>query len=80
MPWGGIFDINGKLKAIKDEEAQSHAPDFWNNPKKAELVLKGINQKKKWTQPFLMLSTSLEDLSVLFDFYKEGDVTEVEVD
>ena len=27
-----------------------------------------------------MLSTSLEDLSVLYDFYKDGDVTENEVD
>ena len=80
MPWGGIFDIEGKLKSIKEEEEKSHAPDFWNNPKEAEKLLKGIKLKKNWTEPFAGLSASFDDLSVLFDFFKSGDATEKEVD
>ena len=65
--WGGIFDIDRKLQLIKEEEALTHAADFWNDPKKAEIVLKGINQKKKWTQPYIELSSSIDDLAVLFE-------------
>ena len=80
MPWGGIFDIDGKLKAIEEEEKISHAPDFWNDPKEAEKLLKGVKQKKNWTTAFDQLNKSLEDLTVLFDFFKSGDATEKEVD
>ena len=80
MPWGGIFDIEGKLKAIKEEESISHTPDFWNDPKAAEKLLKSIKQKKKWTDAFDQISKSYDDLSVLFEFYKSGDATEKEVD
>jgi peptide chain release factor 2 len=68
------------LQAISQEEKQTHAADFWNDPKKAEQVLKGINLKKKWTQPFQQLTSSTDDLSVLFEFYREGAATEQEVD
>jgi len=44
------------------------------------LILKDISQKKKWTQPFDKLNSAVEDLAVLFDFFKEGAATETEVD
>ncbi len=72
--------MDGKLKTIKDEEEKSHAPDFWNNPKEAEKLLKGIKQKKNWTSAFTALNGSFEDLTVLFDFQKAGDTSEKEVD
>jgi peptide chain release factor 2 len=53
---------------------------FWNNPKEAEKLLKGIKQKKNWTDAFAALHSSYEDLNVLFEFFKAGDTTEKEVD
>ena len=44
------------------------------------MILKSINQKKHWTQPFQAVYATIEDLSVLFDFYKEGAATEEEVE
>ncbi len=44
------------------------------------MVLKGINQKKNWTAPFLELEASVDDLAVLYEFYKEGAATESELD
>jgi len=58
----------------------THAPDFWSDSKRAETILKSIQQKKTWTEAFAEISSSLDDLSVLFDFYKSGDATEDEVD
>ncbi|HRH65215.1 MAG TPA: peptide chain release factor 2 [Bacteroidia bacterium] len=76
----GHLDIDSKLVAIQQEEAQSHAPGFWDNPKAAEKLLKGIKQKKNWTDAFAEIQRSAEDLAVLFDFYKAGDVSEEEIE
>ncbi|CAN5620545.1 peptide chain release factor 2 [soil metagenome] len=72
--------MDAKLITIKEEEERTHAQDFWNNPKEAEKLLKGIKQKKNWTGSFGALNSSYEDLSVLFEFFKAGDISEKEVD
>lgn len=79
-PWGGIFDIDVKLLKIKEEEQLTHAPDFWNDAKRAEQILKNIKLKKNWTDAFKQVATCVDDLAVLFDFLKTGDATEQEVE
>ncbi|HNR18985.1 MAG TPA: peptide chain release factor 2 [Bacteroidia bacterium] len=76
----GIFDVDVKLLKIQEEEQLTHAPDFWNDPKRAEQILKSIKQKKNWTDAYKQVNTSVDDLAVLFDFAKEGAATEQEVD
>ena len=78
--WGGIFDIDSKRQLITEEEQQSQAPGFWDNPKKAELLLKKIKDKKIWTTAFDDANSSYEDLLVLFDFHSEGEASEKEVE
>ncbi|MFH1321627.1 MAG: peptide chain release factor 2 [Bacteroidota bacterium] len=75
----GIFDIAVKLKQIAEEEQQSQAVDFWNDPKKAELFLKQRSNKKIWTSAFNKTNSSLEDLLVLYDFFKTGEASEQEM-
>ncbi len=58
----------------------TQAPGFWDNPKKAEVILKKTQSKKIWVDAFSDAFINLEDLNVLFDFYKEGEATEEEVD
>lgn len=43
-------------------------------------MLKGIKSKKNWTDDFQEVGKSYDDLAVLFDFYKEGDVSEEEIE
>lgn len=69
-----------KLLKIQEEEQLTHAPDFWNDPKRAEQILKSIKQKKNWTDAYKQVNTSVDDLAVLFDFATEGAATEQEVD
>lgn len=78
--WGGIFDIDNKRQLIAEEEQQSQAPGFWDDPKKAELLLKKIKDKKIWTTAFGDANSSYEDLLVLFDFHSEGEASEEEVE
>jgi peptide chain release factor 2 len=75
----GFLDINKKLIQIQEEEARSHEADFWNDAKAAELHMKGIRSKKIWTDAFDAIDSAVEDLKVLFDFFKEGEVSEEEL-
>ena len=58
----------------------SQQPGLWNDPKKAEELLKGISQIKSWTTDFEKINTAIDDLVVLNDFLKEGEATEEDVD
>jgi peptide chain release factor 2 len=57
----------------------THAPGFWNDPKKAEEVMKEISSVKRWTAAFDYVNTAVEDLLILYDFFKEGEVTDNEI-
>jgi peptide chain release factor 2 len=80
VPWGGIFDIDRKLSLINEKEEETHDPDFWNDPKAAEKKLKEISSLKSWTSDYHRLKKELDDLTVLYDFFKEGEVTETELE
>jgi peptide chain release factor 2 len=58
----------------------SQQPGLWNDPKKAEELLKGIAQLRSWTTDFDKITTAIDDLVVLNDFFKEGEATEKDVD
>jgi peptide chain release factor 2 len=55
-------------------------PGLWNDPKKAEELMKAIAQLKSWTTDFEKINAALDDLIVLNDFYREGEATEEDVD
>lgn len=55
------------------------APDFWDDPKKAEKILAEISSKKKWTDGYENTSKAVDDLAVMFEFFQSGDATEAEL-
>ena len=72
--------MDTKLELIAEEEKLTEAPGFWNDPKKAELVLKAIQEKKSWTNAYTNAEVSLADLHVLLEFSQAGEATEQEVE
>ena len=42
----GYLDIERKLLQIAEDEKHTQDPDFWNDPKQAERVMKQIRNKK----------------------------------
>lgn len=58
----------------------SQQPGLWNDPKKAEELLKSISELKSWTGDLEKINSALDDLVVIYDFYKEGEASEEEVD
>ncbi len=72
--------MDSKLIQLEEEEQKTQDPNFWDNPKEAEKQLKVVRNIKVWTDGYKEVAGAVEDLQVLYDFYKEGDVTEEEID
>lgn len=54
-------------------------PEFWNDPKEAEKILKNIRLKKVWTDSFTEVKTLFDDLETLNEFYLADEVEETEL-
>ena len=74
------LEIDKKLIEIANEEEKTTNPDFWDHPKEAEVAMKELRFKKKWVTDYQHAITLNEDVIVLYEFYKEGDVAETEMD
>ncbi|MDN3676979.1 peptide chain release factor 2 [Flavobacterium paronense] len=74
------LDIDAKLIEITNEEEKTFAPDFWNNPKEAEIIVQNLRSKKKWVEDFEKGNAMAEELQIIYEFFKEGDATEEELD
>lgn len=65
---------------IANEEEKTFAPDFWNDSKAAELVVRQLKSKKKWVEDYEKVVALSDELQLAFDFYKEGEMTEADVE
>lgn len=57
----------------------SEAPDFWDDPREAEKMLRQISEIKKWTDEYADAYDLAEDLKVIFEFFEEGEGNEQDV-
>lgn len=78
--WGGIFDVAQKLVLIQDEEHQTLAPNFWDDPKKAEKHLKKIKEKKFWTDAYKRCQNAIDELEIAKEFFDSDALSEEELD
>lgn len=58
---------------------RSQAPDFWEDAKKAEEQMKKLKELKSWVNAYEAIKTATADLQVLYDFFKEGEAEEADV-
>ncbi|NJK98552.1 MAG: PCRF domain-containing protein, partial [Bacteroidales bacterium] len=77
---GGIFDIDRKLIQLEEEEEKTKDPKFWDDPKAAEKQLKQVASIKEWITAYNQVTSALDDLNVVLDFFKEGEAGEEDVD
>ncbi len=73
---GRCIGIDGKRKELKDKEEQSQAPDFWDDPKKAEAFLKGVSAVKTWVSSYDSARSAVDDLEVLLELDPESAETD----
>ena len=75
----GYLAIDHKRIDIQEDEKLTQDPEFWNDAKEAEKVMRRMRGKKAWIEQYETAETAVEDLQVLYDFFKEGESTEEEV-
>ena len=56
------------------------APDFWNNPKEAEIYVKNLRSKKKWIEDYNKAVEMADELQLAYEFFKEGELSVEELD
>ncbi|NNF22058.1 MAG: peptide chain release factor 2 [Saprospiraceae bacterium] len=74
------LDVDNRLHEIEDKEQQSADPEFWNDPKAAEALLKELKLHKSWVKKYNEIKETFDEIEVLLEFQKEGEVSEEEVD
>lgn len=76
----GYLDIEEKRGQVSEEEKYTHDPDFWNDQKKAQVVMKKIRELKRWVGLYEGVKREVDDLGVMFEFWKAKEVSEEEVE
>src|SRR5690606_26239543 len=56
------------------------SPDFWNDPKAAEDHVRLLNSEKKWVDQYYAAESLVDDLEVIYEFYKEKEATAEDVE
>lgn len=65
---------------VGEKEKESQKPGFWDDPRSAEELLKSISQLKSWTEQFTKVNAAIDDLVVIYDFFREGEATEEDLE
>lgn len=74
------LNIDQKQIEYEEEQLRTQAPDFWDNPKRAEAQMKKVKGIEKWLKDYKEVSTLTDELSLAVDFFKDEIVSEEEVD
>ena len=74
------LDIDNKIIQVEEEELRTHVPDFWEHPKEAQAQMKKIKDLQQWITGYKDVAKAVEELSLAWDFIKEGLIEENEID
>ncbi|MCK4894387.1 MAG: PCRF domain-containing protein, partial [Calditrichia bacterium] len=75
--FGVIFDIESKEKEIQELEKLTHDPSLWDNPEKAQTLLKKLSLQKEIIQEWSDYHKELEDLTLLLQMSKEEESPDI---
>lgn len=65
---------------IKELDEQTNADGFWDDPKAGKVIMRKLRDVKSWVTSYDEIIKANDDLGVLFEFAKEGEAEEEEVD
>ena len=74
------LNIPQKQVEFEEEQLRTQAPDFWDDPARAQAQMKKVKGIEKWLTGYKEVRTLADELQLAFDFYHEDMVTEGEVD
>ena len=74
------LNIDQKKVEFEEEQLRTQAPDFWDDPKRAQDDMKNVKSKEKWLNGYQQVKQYTDELNLAFEYYKENLVSEEEVD
>ncbi len=74
------LDIDKKKVEFEEEQLRTQAPDFWEDPKRAQEQMKKVKGIERWLKGYKEARECADELQLAFDFYHDEMVTEEEVD
>lgn len=74
------LNIDQKKIEFEEEQLRTQAPDFWDDPERAQAQMKKVKGIQKWLTGYKKVKQLAEELQLAFDYFKEELVTEEEVD
>ena len=74
-----IFEIDNKIKKIKNLDLVSSDENFWNDQEKAQKILKKQGELKSLVNSFKKLNDEFDDLVVMYDFFECKEISENEM-
>ena len=74
------LEIDKKKVEFEEEQLRTQAPDFWDDPQRAQEQMKKVKGIEKWITGYKEVRTYADELKLAFDFYHDDMVTEEKVD
>ena len=70
---GGIFDYEKRKVKIIELTEQTQNPDFWNDPSKAQSIMKELDHEKGLVEGWDKLNDLRESINVFLEFQEMGE-------
>lgn len=74
------LNVDQKKVEFEEEQLRTQAPDFWDDPKRAQEQMKKVKSIEKWLNGYQQVKQYTDELNLAFEYYKENLVSEEEVD
>lgn len=75
----GHLDIDKRTMSVSELQDQSLDPNFWNDSKRAESIMRDLKLHKSWIEKYNVLLEMIDEVEVLYEFQKMEEATEEEV-
>lgn len=77
MPSGGIFDIEGKRDRIKEIDSETHAPDFWNDTRRAGAITKERDHLSAIVSHYDEQVRIIADVEAILELSGDGEASDL---
>lgn len=74
------LDIDKKRMEYEEEDLRTQAPDFWEDPERAQAQMKLVKDIKRWIDGYDEVRAATDEVALAMEFYRDEMATEEEVD
>ena len=69
----GHLDIDKRTMSVAELQDQTLNPDFWNDSKRAESIMRDLKLHKSWIQKYNVLLEMIDEVEVLYELEKKTE-------